>query len=80
MSQYVIRVEGQLSPGVASAFPSLDAVQHTQTVLHGSLADQSALARVLDQLRTLGVEVIAVHRLPNGGDDVVVAVEASHAR
>jgi hypothetical protein len=63
MSQYVIRVEGQLSPDLTSAFPSLDAEQHTQTLLQGPLEDPSALARVLDQLRALGVDVIAVHRL-----------------
>jgi hypothetical protein len=64
MSRYLIRVEGQLSPGVTSAFPSLDSRQFAHTIVHGQLPDQSALAGVLDHLHRLGVEVVAVHRIP----------------
>ena len=64
MSRYLIRVQGRLSPGVTSAFPSLDCRQFDQTIVHGPLPDQSALAGVLDHLRRLGVDVVEVHRIP----------------
>ena len=64
MSRYVIRVEGLLSAGLTSAFPSLDTTQQSHTVLHGRLEDQSDLARVLARLRSLDVDVVEVHRIP----------------
>jgi hypothetical protein len=65
MGHYVIRVEGSLSAGLTSAFPSLVADQHAETVVYGLLEDQSALAGVLDRLRCLGVDVVEVLRLPD---------------
>lgn len=65
MSRYVIRVEGALSTDFVSAFPALESSQHVQTLLHGTLEDQSELAGVLAQLRTLGVDVIEVRRIPH---------------
>jgi hypothetical protein len=64
MSRYLIRVEGELSAAATSAFPSLDSRQFDQSVVHGPLPDQCALAGVLDHLRRLGVDVVDVHRLP----------------
>ena len=82
MGQYVIRVEGALSSGFVSAFPALESSQHVQTVLHGTLEDQSALADVLAQLRMLGVDVVEVRRIPgpnpiDGAQDESVDAEAS---
>lgn len=64
MSKYVIRVEGALSSALVSAFPALESSQHVQTLLHGTLEDQSELADVLAHLRDLGVDVVEVRRLP----------------
>jgi len=64
VGHYVIRVEGTLSDGFISAFPALESSQHAHTVLHGTLEDQAALSGVLAQLRTLGVDVVEVHRIP----------------
>jgi hypothetical protein len=64
MGRYLIRVEGRLSSGLTSAFPSLHASQHAQTTLAGCLEDQSSLADVLKRLEDLGVDVVGVHRVP----------------
>jgi len=64
VSHYVIRVEGRLSAGLVGAFASLDAVQDTHTVLHGAFADQTTLIGVLNRLRTLGLDVVEIHQLP----------------
>lgn len=67
MGHYVIRVEGELSEGFVSAFPGLESRRRAQTVLHGSLEDQSALTGVLAHLRMLGVDIVEVHRIPKHG-------------
>jgi hypothetical protein len=64
MGRYLIRVEGLLSSGLTSAFPSLHASQHAQTMLAGDLENQSSLADVLKRLEDLGIDVVGVHRLP----------------
>ena len=79
MSRYLIRVEGQLSPGITSAFPSLQSQQFDQTIVHGELPDQSALAGVLDQLRRLGVDVVDVHRIPRHDHDDQLDVSQTQA-
>lgn len=38
-----------------------------QTVLCTAAADQAALLGLLDRIRALGLEVIEVRRVPNGG-------------
>jgi hypothetical protein len=63
MSRYLIRVEGTLSAGLTSAFPSLDATRHAQVVVSGQLSGRSELAGVLRQLEGRGVEVTEVHRI-----------------
>jgi hypothetical protein len=65
VSHYLIRVEGLLSTELTSAFPALDATTQEQTVLHGKIVDQDALAGVLARLRSLGVDVVEVHRVPD---------------
>ncbi len=66
MGRYLIRVEGLLSTAMASAFPSLHATEHAQTVLAGSLENQASLAAMLQCLERLGVDVTGVHRIPEG--------------
>jgi hypothetical protein len=64
VSHYIIRVEGRLSAGTVSAFPALHSVHQTQTVLHGRFDDETTLGGVIGQLRSLGIDVVEVHRLP----------------
>jgi hypothetical protein len=65
MTQYVIRVNGQLSDDLLTAFPTLMAtVQPVTTVLYGPLPDQAALAGVLDRLDELGVQIIEMMQVP----------------
>ena len=71
MRQYVIRVSGDLSSELMTAFPSLVAtVQPVATVLSGPLPDQAALIGVLDQLDELGVQIVEVVQLPGAVADV----------
>jgi hypothetical protein len=66
MAHYVIRVNGDLSPELTRAFPSLTADREpAQTVLHGDLEDQSALAGVLNHLDTLGITIVEVVQVPS---------------
>jgi hypothetical protein len=65
MGHYVIRVKGTLSSDLTDAFPSLAAdPEPAQTVLHGYLADQAALAGILNHLDMLGVDILEVMQVP----------------
>jgi hypothetical protein len=61
---YTIRIEGQLGDSWSSWFEGM-AIEHLdcgETVLSGSLADQSALHGVLMKIRDLGLPLIWVER------------------
>ncbi|HZX04427.1 hypothetical protein [Kribbella sp.] len=65
MGHYVIRVQGTLSHELTEAFPALAVdPEPVQTVLHGYLADQSALAGILNHLDMLGVNILEVLQVP----------------
>jgi hypothetical protein len=65
MGHYVIRVQGSLSRDLTDAFPSLNVdPEPAQTVLHGYLADQAALAGILNHLDTLGISILEVLQVP----------------
>ncbi|TCC35116.1 MULTISPECIES: hypothetical protein [Kribbella] len=65
MRHYVIRVQGTLSRDLTDAFPSLTAdSEPAQTVLHGYLADQAALAGILNHLDMLGISILEVLQVP----------------
>jgi hypothetical protein len=66
MGHYVIRVKGTLSRDLTDAFPSLAVdAEPAQTVLHGLLADQAALASVLNHLDMLGIDILEVTQVPS---------------
>ena len=68
-TQYEIRIGGVLSERLLSAFPEMRArTRHHETVLSGSLADQSALHGVLARIEAFGLELIEVRRLRAGAD------------
>jgi hypothetical protein len=62
---YEIRIKGRLSDSLLAAFGELTAtVEAGETVLHGPVQDQAALYGLLDRVRSLGLELIEVRRLP----------------
>ena len=68
MGHYVIRVQGALSHELTDAFPALAVESEpVQTVLHGDLADQAALAGILNHLDMLGVNILEVLQIPPFG-------------
>jgi len=71
MDQYEIRVRGRVTPPLLARFEGLQSqVEPVETVLHGPLADQAALHGVIDLVRSLGLELVEVRKIPVGrGDD-----------
>jgi hypothetical protein len=68
-TRYEIRIEGHLSANWASWFEGL-AIRHEangETVLAGTLADQTALHGVLMRIRDLGLPLVAVQRFDPAG-------------
>jgi hypothetical protein len=64
-ARYEVRVEGVLDGRWSEWFGGLQVSNEGgQTILSGTLRDQSALHGVLDQVGDLGLTVITVRRLP----------------
>ena len=65
--RYEIRVRGPIGPTMMQAFPTLTASRSAQdTLLTGSLPDQSALYGVIHQLEALGLQLLEIRRPPTG--------------
>ena len=65
--RYEIHVRGSLGPTMMQAFPTLAMSRSGQdTVLSGSLPDQSALYGVIHELEALGLELLEIRPLPAG--------------
>ena len=63
-SGYEIRVKGRLTDTVTSAFEDFTAtVRPAETTLRGQIRDQAELHGLLEQLQSLGLELIEVRRL-----------------
>ena len=63
--RYEIRVRGPIGPTMMQAFPTLALSRSGQdTLLTGSLPDQSALYGVTHQLEALGLELLGIRCLP----------------
>ena len=66
--RYEVRVRGPLGPTIMQAFPTLTASRSGHdTLLTGSLADQSALYGVIHELEALGLQLLEIRRLPTDG-------------
>jgi hypothetical protein len=66
--RYEIRVRGPIGPAIMQAFPTLTASRRGRdTLLTGSIPDQSALYGVIHQLEALGLQLLGVNRGPCGG-------------
>jgi hypothetical protein len=63
-AEYELRIRGRLSDSVCGAFEDFTtAVRPAETVMRGELRDQSELHGLLDQIQSLGLELIEVRRL-----------------
>ncbi len=63
--RYEIRVRGPIGPTIMQAFPTLAAASRGHdTLLTGSLPDQSALYGAIHQLEALGLQLLEIHCLP----------------
>jgi hypothetical protein len=66
--RYEIVVRGPIGPTIMQAFPTLTATRSGRdTVLAGSIPDQSALYGVIHQLEALGLELLEI-RCAKPGD------------
>ena len=62
-----IRVRGPIGPTMMQAFPALTATRSgNDTLLTGSLPDQSALYGVINQLEALGLQLLEIRPLQTG--------------
>jgi hypothetical protein len=65
---YEIRIKGRLSDSLSGAFEDFTAaVKPAETVMRGEVRDQAELHGLLDQIQSLGLELIEVRRLPEEG-------------
>jgi hypothetical protein len=65
--RYEIRVRGPIGATIMQAFPTLTASRSgPDTLLSGSLPDQSALYGVIHQLEALGAQLLEI-RCPSSG-------------
>jgi hypothetical protein len=65
--RYEIRIRGPIGPTIMQAFPTLTASRSGQdTLLTGSIPDQSALYGVIHQLEALGLQLIEIRRPKRG--------------
>ncbi|HSK90108.1 MAG TPA: hypothetical protein VK875_02230 [Euzebyales bacterium] len=66
---YEIRIRGRLSESLQTAFEGLSAaVEPVETVLHGPVRDQAELHGLIDRIQALGLQLVAVRRLPDTSD------------
>ena len=61
---YEIRITGRMSDSLTGVFEDFTAaVRPAETVMRGELRDQAELHGILDQIQSLGLELIEVRRL-----------------
>jgi hypothetical protein len=67
--RYEIRIEGELGGEWASRFGDLALVKEGEgvTLLSCEVADQAELFGILRKVRDLGLPLISIHRIEDGG-------------
>jgi hypothetical protein len=66
VTKVLIRVDGEISDELSSAFPHLTTRRHpAQSTLTGDLADQEELQGVLNLLRSLGIDIVEIVTIPD---------------
>ncbi len=74
---YEVRISGMIPADLLAELQELTvSVQPPETVLHGSLPDQSAVIGLIARLHSLGLRLIEVRRLPD--DDPEPVTDPSH--
>jgi hypothetical protein len=64
-SNYEFRIRGRLSDPVLARFDTLEPdATRVDTILHGPIRDQAALHGIIEQVQSLGLELVEVRRLP----------------
>jgi hypothetical protein len=64
-SNYEFRIGGRLSDPVLARFDMLEPdAASVDTILHGPIRDQAALHGLIEQVQSLGLELLEVRRLP----------------
>lgn len=70
-SRYEIRVRGSLGEKLAASFTGFDAeVEPAETILRGPVQDQAALHGILEQIESLGLELVEVRRIDRRGSPI----------
>jgi hypothetical protein len=70
--RYEIRVRGSIGPTMMQAFPMLAASRSGQdTLLTGSLPDESALYGVIHELEALGLQLLEMNLCANRPNDAM---------
>jgi hypothetical protein len=68
-ASYQVRVSGVIPAELLAELRDLTvSVEPPETVLHGSLPDQSAVVGLISRIHGLGLRLIEVRRLPNDED------------
>lgn len=63
---FEIRIRGRVGEPLSAAFPDLTiTVNPVETVLSGSGFDQARLYGLLERIRSLGLELLEVRKLPD---------------
>jgi hypothetical protein len=76
---YEIRIKGRLSDSLLAAFKGLTAtVEPVETVLYGPVQGQSTLHGLLDQIQSLGLELVEIRRLPTAPEELPDEPEPPH--
>jgi hypothetical protein len=74
---YRIVVHGELSERFAEAFAGMTMeAESGQTIITGQVVDQSHLHGILDQISSMGLQLLSVQALPErarSGDDAALA-------
>jgi hypothetical protein len=66
---YQVRISGVIPAEMVAELRGLTvSVEPPETVLHGSLPDQSAVIGLISRIHGLGLSLIEVRRLPPGDD------------
>jgi hypothetical protein len=64
--KYEFRIRGRLSEALLERFDMLQpGMERVETVLHGPVRDQAELHGILERVRSLGLELTEVRRLPS---------------
>jgi hypothetical protein len=70
MCRYEIRVRGRMGENTAARFEGFKMeVEPVETVLRGPVKDQSALHGILEQIESLGLELLEVRRVEESPAD-----------